>query len=424
MMIIVWRLAAQMFMSALILNALLLSSKHVVAELNVIPLWNKADTESCSLAIDNNLQDVVKFTGDPIKTCSVQLASSNGTAAFIQIPQGALMYAERQKNILKCQMKYVSLTADEPCVFVSRHPKLKLIVQGDSENGSIIIISQVTGNTSATICPDGTGSKEQHTSRISQTNHCQVREFENVLSCEYFPDYTCFFLFPGNCNVTLGNRVVEFQCLDNNVHSSHKALMVYPPWITALNLAHQRIVEINVNTFMTLTLLKHLYLDSNDLVVLPAGLLSGLNNLEYLTLSKNRLSSLDGNMFNKTKKIKMLFLWSNNLKKLANNLFHGLGNLNKLDLHENDLTALSRGMFMGLTNLKYLYLQRNQINSLDEALFDETNTLIELELSDNDLEVLPKGLFMGLTYLELLHLARNQIKWLDEAMFLQTNKLI
>ena len=82
MTINIWRLATQILISRLIIYTIVSKNKHVVAELSVIPLWNvtanKPDAESCGLTIDNNRQDVVKFTGDTIKTCSVQLTSLNG----------------------------------------------------------------------------------------------------------------------------------------------------------------------------------------------------------------------------------------------------------------------------------------------------------------------------------------------------------
>ena len=421
-----WCLVAQILFT-LLLDTIVTNNKHVVAELSVIPLWNvslnKTDADPCGLGTDNNLQDVVKFTGDAMETCSVQLTSSNRTAALIWIPQGASVYAERQ-DMLNCQLKYVSLTADEPCFFLSRHPKLQLFLQGGNAYSSSITISQITVNTSAPICSDGTVKEGLHTSRVSQTNHCKVREFDDLISCHFFPDYTCSFKFPDNCNVTLGNRVVEFQCLDDNVHSSHKALTAYPPGIITLDLAHQRIVELKINPFMTLKSLKYLLLAYNFLVVLPMGLLSGLENLEYLTLKGNRLISLDENMCKETTKISNLILWNNNLKQLPQKMLYGLHNLNELDLDENDLTVLPKDLFIGLTNLEYLYLRKNQIASLDEALFHETNKLIWLDLCNNDLTVLPKGLFMGLTTLEYLNLGGNQIASLDEELFHETNTLI
>ena len=403
-------------------------NKHVaVAELSVIPLWNitanKTDVESCGLDTDT-AQNVVKFTGYTVITCSVQLILSNGTAALIRIPQDALVYAERQGNALNCQGKYVSYIADAPCFSVSRYPKLQLFLQGGSDSGSSVTISQMSVNSSVTICQDITGSEEQHTSRVGQTRHCQAREFDDLISCNFSPDHTCSFKFPRNCNVTLGNRVVEFQCLDDNVHSRHQVLTVYPPGIITLDLARQSIVKLNLNPFITLKSLKSLLLAYNDLVVLPTGMLSGLKNLEYLTLRGNRLSSLDRNMFNDTKRLSKLILWNNDLKQLPNNVFYGLENLSVLDLYENALTDLPKGLFMGLTNLEYLYLSRNQITSLDKALFYDTNNLIEIYLAENNLTVLPKGLFMGMGNLEILSLFGNRINSLDEKLFNENKKLI
>ena len=74
------------------------------------------------------------------------------------------MYAERKDNIFNCRMKYISLTTDEPCLFVSRHAKLQLFLLGhiNADRGSINI-SQMPGNASAHTCPDGTGSEGQNT---------------------------------------------------------------------------------------------------------------------------------------------------------------------------------------------------------------------------------------------------------------------
>ena len=326
------------------------------------------------------------------------------------------MYAERQEDILNCQMKYISLTANKHCFLVSRHPNLQLFLQGDSVNGSSVDISQILVNTSATICPDGTSSKGRHTSTVSQTNFCHVQEYDSVISCNLSPNYTCSFKFPSNCNVTLGNRVVELQCVDDNVQSSHKALTVYPPGIITLDLARQGIVELNVNPFMTLKSLKNLLLSFNDLVILPRNLLSGLTNLKYLKLNGNRLSALNGNLFNETKKLTGLFLRYNNLKQLSSALFYGLGYLNVLDLSENDLTILPKEVFKGLTNLAQLYLGGNQIICLDQDLFNEANKLTTLHLHKNNLTFIPSKLFMRVGNLEVLKLNSNKIKSLDASL--------
>ena len=447
----VWRLVAEIIISTLIVNTTVLNHKHVVAELSVIPLWNvtvnKTDAVPCCLGTDSYLCDVVKLIGDKVETCSVQLTSSNGTAALLWIPKGSLVYAERKENIFKCQMKYVSLSADENCFLVLRHPKVQLFLQGDSTNASSINISQMPVNISAPICPDGISSKRQHTPIVSQINHCQAHEYEDLISCNLSTDYTCSFKFPGNCNVTLGNRVIELQCLNDNAHSGHKALTVYPPGIITLDLQGQSIVKLNVNPFMHLKSLKTLLLSYNDLVVLPSGLLSGVKNLEYLNLRTNHITSLDETLFNETDKLTKLDLSANNLTVLPKELFTGLTNLEylylstnqiksldeklfnepnkliRLYLNENNLTVLPYGLFIRLENLEILSLSRNHISSLDDELFTTTNKLIKLYLYENSLKCLPYGLFMGLKNLEYLNLRTNQITSLDETLFNETDKL-
>ena len=128
---------------------------------------------------------------------------SNEKAALVEIPQDALVYAKRQGNIPDYQMKYVSVSPAEPCLFLFPcHPKVQLFQQDDS----IFTISKMSVNTSVPICPDDANNKEQQSPKVSQTNHCQGQEFDDLVSCDLSPDYTCYFKFPSNCFVTLRNR--------------------------------------------------------------------------------------------------------------------------------------------------------------------------------------------------------------------------
>ena len=483
----------QILVSSFILTIIVFNYRPILAELTIVPLWNategvttnQTNSYSCHLANDSNLQDVVKFTGDSVETCSVQLISSNGTAAVIQIPQGVSVYAARQGHTLAGQMKYVSFTADEPCIFVFRHPKVQLYLQGNNENASSIDISHILVNTSALDYLHDADDVEKHASRVSQTNHCQTKEYNHLYSCNLSSNDTWSFTFPANCNATLDRHDVQFQCY--NVHSNHKALIIYPCRIITLDLARQGIAEINVNSFMTLKSLNSLLLDENILVTLnrhifndlitlntlslidntlnslPRGIfqsltnltelfldvnklntlyqdtLKGLKRLRVLTMASNKLKDLPENIFSDLENLRKLDLSQNNMVTLAKDLFNGLQNLAMLYLAYNDLVTLHKGLFLGLRNLEYLTLKGNQLNSLDEDVFNDTKKLFNLELpnsllyglrnlntldlDENDLTVLPKGLFIGLTKLEILYLSRNQINSLDEELFNESNKL-
>ena len=220
-------------------------------------------------------------------------------------------------------MKYVSFTANESCSVVFRHPKLQIFLQGNSVNNSTIIINQMSENGSAPC----SGSKGQHVFKVSPTKHCQVNEFENLISCNVSPDYTCSFQFPNNCNATLDSRDVNFLCLDDKVQSSHKALIIYPPETTSLDLAQQNIVEINENSFFTLKSLKSLLLDENMLVTLNHHIFNDLITLNKLSLSGNNLKSLPGYIFHSLKDLNELLLKANKLDKLHQDAFKGLKRL-------------------------------------------------------------------------------------------------
>ena len=105
------------FMSSLILYVSLLDNNPVVADLGVTPLWKNTNiTDSCLLSVDN--YEVLRLSGHPLHTCGVQLEPSNGTVVLIQVPQDVFLYAERRRSTPQCQLGYISITANESCIFL------------------------------------------------------------------------------------------------------------------------------------------------------------------------------------------------------------------------------------------------------------------------------------------------------------------
>ena len=56
-----------------------------------------------------------------------------------------------------------------------------------------------------------------------------------------------------------------------------------------LDLAHNKIVDIEPNLFTGLSMLETLYLDNNRLIILPRNLFASLEYLKKLTLNNNQL---------------------------------------------------------------------------------------------------------------------------------------
>ena len=256
------QLLAKCLVTTVIFNFAIVANK-VTSQLTIIPQWNvtanQTGEDSCSLGTDDNQEDVVILAGSPIQSCSVQLMITNGTAALIQIPEDTLMYAERKGKLLDCQKKYVSFAANEPCVFLSRHPNLQIYLQGNILNESSIIIRHMPIGTPVPFCQDASNNEQQYAFTVSQTKHCQIDEFNHVTFGDVSFGYTCSFIFPVNCDITLGKQNVEFQCNEWNL-SGHQSLIVYPTNCIKLDLIQRSIINIHRDSFAHLKTLNELYI--------------------------------------------------------------------------------------------------------------------------------------------------------------------
>ena len=94
--------------------------------------------------------------------------------------------------------------------------------------------------------------------------------------------------------------------------------------------------------------LEWLRLSDNLLNTLPAGIFSGLGNLQRLELSAN-----------------------NSLRTLPGDIFSGLGNLETLFLAGCGLSQLPEGIFKGLDKLKTLQMGGNSLGTLPKGIFDD-----------------------------------------------------
>ena len=412
------RLATRFFISSLILYIAVLDNKLVVADLSVIPLWNITSNQtvanSCLLTVDNYRNEVVKFSGHPLYTCGVQVISSNGTVALIQIPQGAFLYTEMQGNIPKCQQRYVSITADESCIFLSQHSQLRLFLPGYNRT---VLISGTRNNSSVPTCSGQTDPQDQHVSRVIQMKHCQIEEFNHLISCDLSSGNTCSLEFPPNCNFTLSQGVVEFECYTNNVYSSHKALIVLPTNTITLNLTNHSVIELDGNPFTNLPILQELILDHNRLSYLNPKVFSDLSTLKHLSLKSNKLTFLDDEIFKLLTALKKLTLTSNYLSTLPAGIFNGLTNLRELFLDTNRLTTLDNDTLIGLKELSELTLRENDLRYLPEGMFNDTVYLKILDLGLNKLTTLHKHLFKGFVNLITLNLDFNNLLALPEGLF-------
>ena len=130
-----------------------------------------------------------------------------------------------------------------------------------------------------------------------------------------------------------------------------------------------------------------LNLSRNHLQVLPANILEGFHNLEYLRITFNCLQTLPTNIFSGLNNLVYINLSFNKLQELPNNVFNNLHNLTQLYLSNNQIQTLSVNSFSGLHNLKTLCLGCNKLQMLPVGIFNGLHNLEMLNLTINPFRV-------------------------------------
>lgn len=173
-----------------------------------------------------------------------------------------------------------------------------------------------------------------------------------------------------------------------------------------INLANNRIHQINKQVFEKIPSLLYLYAQRNQLKEVPSGLPA---SLEQLRLGRNRISKIPSGAFSKMGNLTLLDLYHNQLgdNGLGQNSFKDLKNLMQLNLAHNVLKKMPAGVPNGLIQL---FLDKNSIDGIPKDYFKDFIHLAFLRLNRNQLsdKGLPKNVF-NITSLLDLQLSHNQL---------------
>ncbi|KAI6225331.1 Slit-like protein 2 protein [Aphelenchoides fujianensis] len=104
-----------------------------------------------------------------------------------------------------------------------------------------------------------------------------------------------------------------------------------------------------------------LYLDNNQLTVLPAAQLNKLVNLVKIDLSQNQLATIEADSFSSLNKLSILILSHNKIRCIEDYAFRGLSNLRILSLHGNEISVLPESAFLNLGNISHIALGANEL---------------------------------------------------------------
>ncbi|KAF9543214.1 hypothetical protein EC957_001089 [Mortierella hygrophila] len=178
-----------------------------------------------------------------------------------------------------------------------------------------------------------------------------------------------------------------------------------PLWLSGRELG-----QIPHEFFDGLRNLRELYLDHNDIKVVPDSLLK-LTKLDVLDLSCNSISSFHSAFkMKKLKNLRRLNLDHNMLTDISP--IYKLKSLRELRMNHNFVPFLAIAI-QNMTKLKILAMESNSLSTLPETM-GKLGNLCELRLSDNNLRALPESIG-SIRTLQVLALRSNLLERLPES---------
>uniref|UniRef100_A0A3P9D1X7 Toll-like receptor 13 n=1 Tax=Maylandia zebra TaxID=106582 RepID=A0A3P9D1X7_9CICH len=185
-------------------------------------------------------------------------------------------------------------------------------------------------------------------------------------------------------------RTVDVR--NSEIHTIKEHMLQSCSNLVELNLSFNNIKSMADNALPSMTQLRSLILQNNELSELPVAV-QGLTTLEVYDLSSNDISELYCPYF-----------WN-------------LTSLTILDLSHNQISYIFDCVFQNLNNLKILNLENNQIMSFIDTFKDKLQTLEFLNLRNMDIMNFIHGDFHSLSSLQYLYIDLDECDSVDEGGF-------
>lgn len=124
-----------------------------------------------------------------------------------------------------------------------------------------------------------------------------------------------------------------------------------------------------------------LYLDGNDIKVLPSHAFIGRKKLKILFLNASSIETIHNRTFNGLKELEILHLDYNSISTIEGQEFDGLDNLRELHINNNKIKHIGKEMFNHMARLKILHLHHNRLVTL--TVWQINPAITEITLSFN-----------------------------------------
>ncbi|XP_078655998.1 uncharacterized protein LOC144902431 isoform X2 [Branchiostoma floridae x Branchiostoma belcheri] len=218
------------------------------------------------------------------------------------------------------------------------------------------------------------------------------------------------------------------NCFPGTVFCSNRRLKAVPKGIPPsgmqrLYLDGNNLTLVPARAFLNYTELTNLDLSNSFIKNMEEGAFMGLNNLRSLKVNNNNMTTLRGSIFQGLYLLKSLNLKTNKLVDIFPEVFQGLYNLEHLYVSEN-LVNVSTRPFRHLGNLRYLEIKENSLKTLQGYSFQDLRGLYSLDVRANDLQNLEDYAFFGLNSLRNLYLSDNNLTTLGGEVLRPCSDLI
>ncbi|XP_051249479.1 toll-like receptor 13 [Dicentrarchus labrax] len=179
--------------------------------------------------------------------------------------------------------------------------------------------------------------------------------------------------------------------------------------LTELALTINRLSELSEHSLRSMTKLRSLELQRNELSKLPLAV-RGLSTLEILDLSFNLISEVDCHDFLDLTRLTELNLENNKISKLKECAFQNLKNLKILNIAGNAVFTLDNTFKVNLRKLESLNLHNNVHLKFMQGDFMNLSSLCVLDLESDAYYNLYDGALEGLDNLQTLSLSLNNYR--------------
>ena len=191
------------------------------------------------------------------------------------------------------------------------------------------------------------------------------------------------------------------------------------------------------------------YLQYNDITIIPSFAFHGLSNIEFLNLDHNKISCIEPFAFDGLTSLNYLDMRNNKLIALGNNSLSAMPNLNQIYLTTNNIRTVADNSFNGTETLEYVTLQANELTSVPSlgyqpnlnqlilqsnhiinatfpASYKTCSKKIAIVFGNNKIQELTNATFESLagSSLTKLYLTENDIERIESGSFSCLNSVI